>query len=341
MKTINLNTCTIEAMFNQLKGNFGGLIEKDSKEYILDIENEIGIGNIKGVSLQDGISYIEFDMVFSEHVVISVDTPNKSPIYFAYCSEGSLGHSFGLQGKKRILDKFQTGILTSQMGDENRLYFNKEERSKITLISVQTTNNSNVSDKKSLKSKLHDTFLKSKTKENFVYIGSQNLKIAEKIEHLNAIKQTGLVRSLLIKGLVHVILALEIQQHAEDNNRQAPVGSLTSRDMETIKKATQYIKCNYDTQLSITQLCSEFTISPSKLQEGFKGMHGRTVTDYIREIRVLKAEELIKETDLNISEVVYSIGLSSRSYFSKIFKEKFNCSPKDYKDAQKILPLSA
>jgi len=341
MKTTNLKTSTIEAMFNQLKGNFGGSIERESKEYILDIENEIGSGNIKGVSLQGGISYVEFDMVFSEDVIISVDTPNKNPIYFAYCSKGSLGHSFGVDGKKRNLNKFQTGILTSQVGDESRLHFKKDERSKITLISVQTTDNANASGKKSLKSKLQNTFLKDGSKENFVYIGSQNLMIAEKIQQLNAIKQTGLVRSLLIKGLVHVILALEIQQHAEDNSRQIPVGSLTIRDMETIKEVSHYVKSNYDKQLSITQLCSEFGISPSKLQEGFKGMHGRTVTDYIREVRVLKAEELIKSTDLNISEVVYSIGLSSRSYFSKIFKEKFNCSPKDYKDSQKSLPLSA
>ncbi|MDX1318460.1 MAG: AraC family transcriptional regulator, partial [Xanthomarina gelatinilytica] len=50
---------------------------------------------------------------------------------------------------------------------------------------------------------------------------------------------------------------------------------------------------------------------------------------------------LIKNTDMNISEVVYTIGLTSRSYFSKIFKEKYNCSPKDYKFAQRSMAISA
>ena len=70
-------------------------------------------------------------------------------------------------------------------------------------------------------------------------------------------------------------------------------------------------------------------------------MHNRTVTDYIRNVRVEVAEELIKNTDLNISEIVYSIGLTSRSYFSKIFKEKYNCSPKYYQENQKTLAATA
>ena len=70
-------------------------------------------------------------------------------------------------------------------------------------------------------------------------------------------------------------------------------------------------------------------------------MHGVTVTKYIRHTRILAAEHVIKTTDLNISEVVYSIGLTSRSYFSKIFKKKYNCSPKDYQLNRQLTFLSA
>jgi AraC-like DNA-binding protein len=40
---------------------------------------------------------------------------------------------------------------------------------------------------------------------------------------------------------------------------------------------------------------------------------------------------MLKNTDLNISQIVYSIGFSSRSYFSKIFKEKYDISPNKLK----------
>lgn len=48
-----------------------------------------------------------------------------------------------------------------------------------------------------------------------------------------------------------------------------------------------------------------------------------------------------KEKIVNISEIVYSIGLTSRSYFSKIFKEKYNCSPKYYQEHQNALAVTA
>lgn len=58
------------------------------------------------------------------------------------------------------------------------------------------------------------------------------------------------------------------------------------------------------------------------MQEGFKLLHGLTTCDYVKSVRLKKSEELISTTDLTVYEIVYSLGLSSRSYFSKIFKEK-------------------
>ncbi|XCF04962.1 AraC family transcriptional regulator [Tamlana crocina] len=342
MKTIYLNADTIEKTFEQLKTNIGGAILKESNEYTLEIRNKFGQGTIQGVVLSGGISYIEFDLKFYDDIAISINTPRKNPIYFAYCYQGSLTHSFGIDGKKTELQSFQTGIISSKPKEENVLYFKKNERLNITLITVQTSRSSKKPISNDLKTKLYNTFIKDERLENFVYVGSQNLKIAEKIQQIHAIRQKGLVRTLLIQGLVNVILALEIQQHADDEkNRNRHLGILTTSEMKIIKQVSEYIEENFDRPLSISFLCSQFGITALKLQEGFKLMHGRTVSTHIKWVRVQKAEEYLKHTDMNISEIVYSIGFSSRSYFSKIFKESFNCSPREYKEAQKVLPISA
>ena len=83
-------------------------------------------------------------------------------------------------------------------------------------------------------------------------------------------------------------------------------------------------------------MSSEVLLSAAKLQEGFKALHDRTVADYIRNVRLEEAEHLLKTTDFNISEVVYSVGFLSRSYFSKIFKTKYRCSPKEYKTEMRL-----
>ena len=141
---------------------------------------------------------------------------------------------------------------------------------------------------------------------------------------------------------MHVILAMEIQQHKEDKkNAKNNFGSLTKDEMDDIKELSSFIKNYPEIQYSLKYLSKKSGLSPAKLQEGFKLLFDRTVTDYIRNVRVETAEHLIKTTDLNISEIVYSVGLTSRSYFSKIFKEKYNCSPKHYQDHQNSLAVTA
>lgn len=340
MITINLSASTLKATFNQLTSNLGGIVDRESNEYVLTLNNNFGTGTIKGIFLSDGMSYIEFDVVFHQDITFSINTPNKNPMYFAYCSQGKLIHNFGVGKKIRVLDNFQTGIITSQLGDENRLYFRKKEHTKFTLISVDISEKH--SKNKVLQNELYATFVKDYSLDNFVYIGSQNLKIAEKIQQIKNFGHKGLVRTLFVQGMVHVILSLEIQQHKEDKkNSENQTSTLTTREMKIIEQASVYIEHNFDQQISISLLCSEFGISPAKLQMGFKSMHGRTVVDYIRTFRIKKAEEFIKNTDMNISEVVYNIGFSSRSYFSKIFKETYNCCPSAYKSAQRTYSIPA
>ncbi len=341
MKTTSIKTAKIKNIFNQLCQKLKGTLSVSANEYILEIDNELGQGSIRGITFKGGISYVEFDVLFREDFTLAIDSPNASPIYFAYCSQGSLMHSFGTTTKKRELHKFQTGILTSKTGQEHCLHFKKDDNAlKTSLIVVNTTSEA-AAQKKDLNFKLHQTFFKTDD-ENFMYVGSLNLKIEDKIQQLKAIKEEGMVRSLNLEGLVHMILALEIKQHTDDlENLGKNIGSLTVREMEEIRELSSFIQNYPEVQFTLQYLSRKSGLSPTKLQEGFKSMHDRTVSDYIREVRVQKAEELIKNTDLNISEVVYTIGLTSRSYFSKIFKQKYDCSPKRYKDNQNLMAVSA
>ncbi|MDD2983930.1 MAG: AraC family transcriptional regulator [Crocinitomicaceae bacterium] len=116
---------------------------------------------------------------------------------------------------------------------------------------------------------------------------------------------------------------------------------LTSSDYKRVKYLVEIIDKNPGFEYSVEYLCRESTLSPFKLQEGFKRMFRSTAMDYVRDIRLEKALFLIKTTDLSISEIVYSIGLTSRSYFSKIFKLKYKCSPRIFrKQSQKTISFN-
>ena len=69
MKTISLKTAKIHQVFEQLQADFAGNLTHDTEEHILEIDNPLGQGLIKGISFKGGISYMEFDMEFTEDVM--------------------------------------------------------------------------------------------------------------------------------------------------------------------------------------------------------------------------------------------------------------------------------
>lgn len=343
MKTVTINTEKINAIFEQLHSSFGGKVASDLDEFTLEVNNSTARGSIVGASFNDNISYVQFDMNFSVDVRIDISNVKSSPIYFAYCSQGSLSHSFGVLGEERKFKTFQTAITTSKANQDNVLFFEKEKPTKFTLIIVGTQKADQISTlDNSLSDQVKEAFSENNNEEDFFYLSSYNLQIAEKIEQLNAVSQTGIVRKLLKEGILRIILAMEIQQHKDDLNAfSKDANCLTLREMEQIKELSEFIKNAPEEPFTIKSLSKKSGLSPNKLQEGFKMIHNRTVNDYITHMRVLKAELLIRTSDLNISEIVYCIGFTSRSYFSKIFKQKFNCSPKEYKFNLNPLAITA
>jgi AraC-like DNA-binding protein len=342
MNSMTLTSAPIHIIFKELHENFGGTLNASSIEHTLNLDNAIGKGHIRGIRCDGGFSYLEFDMMFVENFILNIKTLEKAPICFAYCSRGKVAHSFGDSSENNVLGNFQTGILTNAPFVNNNLYFTNGVQTKVSLIVVNTPQIEINQNTNNINYRIQELFLNGQPATNSIYLGSYNLKIADKIQQLEAISQDGIVRSLLIEGLIYFILALEIQQHTDDvRNNHRHSGSLTEEEMDLVCEVSKYIDNYPEQSLSIGELTRKSRLSPSKLQEGFKLMHGTTVSDYIRDVRLIKAEQLIKDTNLNISEIVYSIGFTSRSYFSKIFKLKYNCSPKQYKDKQKNIAVSA
>ncbi len=59
---------------------------------------------------------------------------------------------------------------------------------------------------------------------------------------------------------------------------------------------------------------------------------GKTPIEFIRTIRLKRAAQLLRESQLNISEVAYQVGFNNPKYFSKYFKEEFGMLPSAYQD---------
>ena len=83
-----------------------------------------------------------------------------------------------------------------------------------------------------------------------------------------------------------------------------------------------------DMDYGIHQICLDVAMSRSQLHRKIKALTGESTSFFIRRIRLFKAKELLETTDLNISQITYAVGVSSPSYFARIFVEEFGYSPR-------------
>jgi DNA-binding response OmpR family regulator len=102
----------------------------------------------------------------------------------------------------------------------------------------------------------------------------------------------------------------------------------TTLDNEFIKNTLNYINENIsEPELSVEVLASKVFLSRSQLYRKIKTLTGVSVNEFIRNVRLEKAKELIELGNDNITEISYKVGFSSPSYFTKCYKEKYGYLP--------------
>jgi len=94
---------------------------------------------------------------------------------------------------------------------------------------------------------------------------------------------------------------------------------VSNRLIEQIKEHIQ--KNMHSSKLSLSSVAREFYISPGHLSRLFKQETSQTFVNYVTKIRINKAMELLKETDLKVYQVGEKIGIDDPHYFSIIFKK--------------------
>ncbi len=116
--------------------------------------------------------------------------------------------------------------------------------------------------------------------------------------------------------------------------------SQVSGGVEAVEAMRQYIDSSYMNEMSLTMLADRFHINPTYLSELFKKQTGTTFSEYIAQVRIARAAELLQDPQLRLSDIAELVGFANASYLSIVFKKFYGVSPNEYRNNHPADPLT-
>ncbi|MGO4497295.1 response regulator [Paenibacillus sp. 2RAB27] len=145
--------------------------------------------------------------------------------------------------------------------------------------------------------------------------GKNTLMYSELIHQRNDLSA---VKKLFKEELLPVVLSF--YSHSGEKQGEKVVGELK-----------KWLESNYEQSFSLHQIASSYYLNPDYLSRTFKKLTGKNFVDYLTDIRMHKAKELMNKTKYKNYEVAQKVGYEDYRYFSQIFKRKVGMTIGEYR----------
>ena len=177
-----------------------------------------------------------------------------------------------------------------------------------------------------------------KTSHIPIIILSGKATLEDKLEGLETGIEAYLTKPFSVKELQLIInnLIQQREQLRKKYQNKFVVASdqipLTSVDQQFLEKAIKHIKDNLENvDFSVEHLADKMCLSLSQLHRKLQALLDQAPGQLIRNIRLQRAAELIKQNTGSLADICYQTGFNDQTYFSRAFKNQFGCSPSAYK----------
>lgn len=117
---------------------------------------------------------------------------------------------------------------------------------------------------------------------------------------------------------------------------QEETPQMTTHDKRFMDKLMELMEKNIDNgELVVDDLVKEMAVSRSVFFKKVKSLTGLAPVEFIKEVRINRAKQLIDQGEYTITQIAYMVGINDPRYFSKCFKQKIGMTPTEYRDSKK------
>lgn len=306
--------------------------EENNDEYCIRIPEKLGSGFIKCTLFSNGISVLELDCLLKKQLIIEYQKELVHPLKLLFNRETTVLHQFQEIEDVNEIHKLESAILSST--PQNNHIFTLPAKQPICFISLEINRKLFEEKITGYIEEMHEDLMRLFRDLNgtnlFYHKDYYSLDTAKFLEEFSECELDDFMKPVYLEGKAYEILSHQLQQYIDDLNKDGDRKILRQVTIEKVEKASEFIKKELSQVDNIVVLSKKVGLNQNTLQLGFKRLYKLSVSEYIRNARIEKAKELLETTDFNITEICYKIGINSRSYFSKLFKEKYGQSPKKY-----------
>ena len=134
----------------------------------------------------------------------------------------------------------------------------------------------------------------------------------------------------IILAQLDLLLLLLLREAEAPKAGKLQTGSAVHSENEIIRQAQQYISTHIREMLSVPLVARQVDVSPSYLTALFHKNLQISPGEYIRRIKLQESKQMIRENNLNFTEIAAELQYSTVHHFSRQFKEKFGITPTEY-----------
>lgn len=98
-----------------------------------------------------------------------------------------------------------------------------------------------------------------------------------------------------------------------------------------VQRVLHYLRVHHTRKISVQELCEVFYCSRSYISHEFKKHTGSSINEYINELRIKDAKNMLRHTDLSIGEIAVAVGYGGSNYFANVFTAAVGTSPREYR----------
>lgn len=207
--------------------------------------------------------------------------------------------------------------------------------------------NQNLGNLEYVKTFLDFAYIEPFLEENYLMKPRLNLssKIQMEVEHiLNEAYQEYTQKNegyeLLLKALLMKLLVL-VGREFNRNSSNSDTYPLYTRHKEAIMLALDYINANYNKTLSLEDVAKRSMLSQSYFSYLFKIVTSKTFVEYVNDLRISQAMELLRTTNRRVIDICCEVGFNNVNYFNKLFRQQTGVTPVFYrKDCRNEVDIS-